>query len=160
MEGAAVESSQGPATGEEAELQPSTAAAHLAQPLIWLQLLGKRGERSWALLCACSLVCHYWLFMAGSCIPSLSWAACQSLMLLPDVRAVPWTWPKLQENLNKLIFFWQGKVGNCQGTRVPFSLTHISGLETSGNHAQEFNNTNAIESKGDRKRRKMQNSIC
>lgn len=155
MEGAAVESSQGPATGEEEELQLSTAAAHFPQQLIRLQFLGKRGERSCTPLCGCSLVCAL-LTIHGTQLHFQCFLGCQSLMLLPYTRALfragtasalPWTWPELHENLKKLIFFWQGKFGNCQGTLVPFSLTHISGLQTSGNHAQDFNNTNAIESK-------------
>lgn len=66
--------------------------------------------------------------------------------------ALPLALSNLYENLMKLIFFWQCKFGNCQGTLFLFSLTHISGLENSENYAQDFNNTNATQS--NRKSRK------
>lgn len=74
MEGVTVGSSQGPATGEEAELQLSTAAAHF--PAIELMAVpGERGERSCALpvaaLC-CVTVTWSWQGAALPVLPGLA----------------------------------------------------------------------------------------
>ena len=136
--------------------------SHFHKRGLWLQCLEKKtevgAEHSDTADVLCVRTIKYSLKWALSLI--LPWL-CQSQMFLLYMKAtqrvllragissaLPLGMPKLYENLRKLVFFWQCSFGNCQGILFLFCLTHIFGLESSDNYAQDFNPTHGTQSDG------------
>lgn len=154
MEGATVESSQGPGTGEEAELQLSTAAARFPQQLIWLQFLGK-GERGGVHSSVAAAWCSLLTIHGRSCMSNPSRTACQSLMLcltpgLCSEQAPLLLCLDLAQAAGKpeeIHFLLTEQVWELPRNTNSFQFDTHLWFATSGNHAQEFNDTNATESR-------------
>lgn len=151
---------KGPATAGEEDLQLSAVGSHFHK--WWLIAIpGKKGRGgSWTFPYGRSLVC------VRTIKYSLKWA---SLLILPWLsvshKCFCFTWRLLRgfcsEQALVLLCLWVCPI--CMKTlwnwfssdsaslaiareHFLFSLTHFSGLETSDNYVQDFNNTNATQS--------------